>query len=490
MDSVTDRENIETSEKDSENNYQAFKDSMQKAVDFFNTFDKKLPVRLISHLDADGLCAASVMIKFLNTMNMRYSLSIVTQLKRETINELRLEDYKNYIFTDLGSGQLSYLKERLSDRNILILDHHEPEGQFDLPKNFIHINPHLQGVDGSVEISGSGVVYLFSKTATGKTDLAHVAIIGAIGDVQESKGFRKLNDEILQEAIANGKIKVINGLRCFGCQTKPLHKVLEYSTDPFIPGISGSESGAIQFLSDIGIKPKTELGWKKLVQLSDEELKKLVSGIIMRRMDEAKPEDVLGPVYILTDEEKESPTRDAKEFSTLLNACGRLNKASLGIGTCLGDENIKKRAFQNLSNYKREIVNAIKWYDRNKASENIINGDGYLIINTEDHILPTICGTLASILSKSPDIKKDTYIMSLAQLIDNTTKISLRIAGIRPREDLDVREIVTEIVSRVGGEAGGHKFAAGAIIPTAKEEEFIETAKEIFTKKCMEEAIL
>lgn len=486
MDEAIHRENPELSQ----DNYQDFKNSMHKAVEFFKTFDKKLPVRLVSHLDADGICAASIMIKLLNQMNMRYSISIVTQLQKEVVDELRLEDYKNYIFTDLGSGQLSYIKEKLSDRNIIVLDHHEPEDAGELPDNIFHINPHLQGVDGSIEISGSGVVYLFSKTATGSTDLAHIAVIGAVGDVQECKGFQKLNDEILQEAIANGKIKVINGLRLFGCQTKPLHKVLEYSTDPFIPGVTGSESGSIQFLSEMGIKPKNESGWKKLVHLSDDDLKKLVTGIIMKRMDEVNPEDVLGPVYILQDEKNESPTRDAKEFSTLLNACGRLNKASLGIGTCLGDEKIKKRAIQGLQDYKKELVKALKWFEANKESDKVINGRGYVIINTEDNILPTICGTLASILAKSQNMPENTYIMSLAQMIDNTTKVSLRVAGIKPREDIDVREIVKEVVEKVGGEAGGHQFAAGAIIPTEKEEEFIETAKEVLEKKCLEEAVL
>ena len=124
--------------------------------------------------------------------------------------------------------------------------------------------------------------------------------------------FLKLNKEILDVAVNKGKIKIIRGLRIFGAQTKPLHKVLEYSTDPYIPDVTGSESGAIQFLNQIGIDPKNGNAWKKLVHLSEEEIKKLVTGIIMKRLNnEDKPEDVLGNVYILKEEEKESPTRDA-----------------------------------------------------------------------------------------------------------------------------------------------------------------------------------
>ena len=89
--------------------YQDFEQSLHKAVEFFKTLDKRQPVRLISHLDSDGICAASILIKLLNHENMRYSISIVTQLQREIIDELKLEEYKNYIFTDLGQGVLKFL---------------------------------------------------------------------------------------------------------------------------------------------------------------------------------------------------------------------------------------------------------------------------------------------------------------------------------------------------------------------------------------------
>ena len=95
---------------------------------------------------------------------------------------------------------------------------------------------------GSKEVSGSGVTYLFAKSLNkANIDFAYIAIIGAIGDMQEDRGFETLNSRILEDAKKTGKMKVITGIRVFGAQTKPLHKVLEYCTDPFIPGVSGSE---------------------------------------------------------------------------------------------------------------------------------------------------------------------------------------------------------------------------------------------------------
>ena len=468
--------------------YDEFKNHIKEIADKFKAIDKKETIRLISHLDADGISAASIMIRLLNKDNRKYSISIVQQLTEPIINALSKEAYNYFVFTDLGSGQINLIKKMLGEKKIFILDHHKPEEAE--AENIYHVNPHLFGIDGSLEIAGSGVVYLFAKAVNKELEnLAHVAVIGAIGDVQEEHGFSKLNSGILEKAIELGKIKVIKGIRVFGAQTRALHKVLEYSTNPYIPGVSGSESGAIQFLQQIGINPKNGNGWTKLVHLSDEDLKKLATGIIMRRLNEDKPEEILGNVYILPNEDKESPTRDAKEFSTLLNSCGRMGKASLGIGTCLGDKKIKAKAIRSMVDYKRELVNALKWYEKNKESENVIQGDGYLIINTKDNIMPTIVGTLASIISKSGNVKQDSFIMSMADLLDGNTKISLRIASYKPK-DIDLRNIIKEITDKVGGEAGGHMHAAGAIIPNEKEEEFIKAAKFVLNEKAIEEKIL
>jgi RecJ-like exonuclease len=458
--------------------YERFHDSIKKAAAKFKSWDKNQTIRLISHLDADGISASAVIINLLNQENRKYAISILQQLDKETILKLSKEKYKHIIFTDLGSGQLKDINEDLKDKEIIILDHHEPE-KVKINENIMHINPHLFKIDGSKEISGSGVVYLFACSVNPKNqELAHLPIIGAIGDIQEEGGFLKLNKKILDTALKQEKIKTMQGLRLFGAQTKPLHKVLEYSTDPYIPGVSGSESGTIQFLHQIGVEPKKGNAWKKLVDLDKEEMKKLVAGIIMKRFEEDSPDDVLGNIYILPNEKKGSPTRDAREYATLLNACGRMGRASAGIGLCLGIEKDSRMAFQTLAEYKKEIVNALKWYEKNHDSKKIIKGKKYMILNAKDEIMSTIIGTLASIISKSNELDEDTYILSLARTGNGTAKVSLRFSGQRDKE-IDLREIVKKIVSKVGGEAGGHMFAAGASIPIEKEDEFVKTAKEI-----------
>jgi len=468
--------------------YELFKEDIKKAVEAFKIIPKNDVIRVISHIDADGISAASLMVKCLNNDNRKYSISIIQQIKKETLEELAHESYNCYIFTDLGSGALTDIENLFTKKKVFILDHHEPEKSDFKSDNVFFVNPHKFGIDGGNEVSGAGVVYLFASTLDKNIEeFAHVAIIGAIGDMQEHNGFEKINNEILQTAIDKGKIKVIRGLRLFGAQTKPLHKVLEYCTDPFIPGVTGNESGAIQFLQQVGINPKNGSGWKKIVHLTEDEMKNLVTGVIMTRLKEKNPEDVLGNVYLLREENHESPTKDVKEFSTLLNACGRLDKASLGIGACLGDEKIKKRAISLMTDYKKEIINSLKWYDNNKASDFVTKGNRYMIINAQDQIRSTMIGTLASILSKSNNTD-EKFIMSMAQLADGTTKVSLRMCGMD--ENIDLKQIIVDIIEGMSNcEFGGHANAAGALIPTDKEQEFINKAKVVLEKNAMEEII-
>ncbi len=164
-----------------------------------------------------------------------------------------------------------------------------------------------------------------------------------------------------------------------------------------------------------------------------------------------------------------------------MNACGRLNKPSVGINVCLGNKSAKNKAVKVLSDYKKKIVNAINWYKSNLDSGDVIKKKNIVIINAKDKILPTIIGTLASIISKSNDFAVGTFILSLARNSDGCSKASLRLIG--KKENIDLQKIMIEICKNIDEtEAGGHMEAAGALLPTEKEDEFIERAINVLEK--------
>src|SRR3989344_3515145 len=95
----------------------------------------KEPIRVISHLDADGLTSAAIISKALMRNGNEFNLSIVRQLDESVIKELSLENYNYFLFLDLGSGFLGMMNRYLGDRKIFILDHHIPEN---VENNFVH----------------------------------------------------------------------------------------------------------------------------------------------------------------------------------------------------------------------------------------------------------------------------------------------------------------------------------------------------------------
>ncbi|MAF51234.1 MAG: hypothetical protein CMH64_04040 [Nanoarchaeota archaeon] len=448
----------------------SFLESIKEATVKFSEI--KTPIHVISHLDTDGLTAAAIMVKTLTKLNKTFSLSIVRQMTKQFLNELKNESYENYIFLDLGSENLKDIDEVLKNRKIFILDHHlihEHEN------NFYHLNPYLHNLDGSKEVSGAGVTYLFSKALDHQNkDLAYLALMGAIGDKQEAKeGFQGLNKEILKDSLDLNKIEIKTGLRMFDSQTKPLYQVLQFSTDPYLPGITGSENSSIGFLEEIGIEKN-----RKLIHLSEEELKKLTSSIIIKRMgSEDDPKDILGNIYLLKDQDESSPIKDLKEFSTLLNSCGRLNKPSLGIGTCLNDEKSFELAIDLLTNYKTELINSLNWFYQNKNSSSVKEIPGLTIINAEGNIRDTVIGNVTSIIGRSNAYPPDTILISLAHTLEGDTKISIRASG-NKAPLINLREKLNKITQKLGYESGGHSFAAGSLMPQEKEQEFINLALE------------
>lgn len=430
---------------------------------FVNEFKEiKEPIKVISHLDADGLSSAAILTKALKRNSNEFSLSIVKQLNENVIKELSLEDYNYFLFVDLGSGFLNLLNRYLNDRKVFILDHHIPEN---VETNFIHVNPHLFGFD-SDSVSGAGLAYLFAKELDEiNKELAYISIIGGAGDyVDFNNGF---NNGILKDAIDSGKLEVKKGLKMFGTQSRYLYKLLQYSTDPYIPGVTGSEEGTFNFLSELNIDYKDEKGnFRRLNDLNEEELKDLITGVILKRFgSEENPEDVLGDIYLLKDEEP----KDVREYATLLNACGRLNKPSLGIGTFMDNDNLKEKAKSLLKGYKLEIIKALDWFHKNKDS--FIRGEKFVIINAEDNIKDSMIGTLCGMITGSNVYGRDDVIVGMVYTIDGI-KVSMRTNG-----KVDLREIIVKIA-----EGGGHSSACGAFIKREDEEDFINKMKDVLTK--------
>ena len=178
---------------------------------------------------------------------------------KETVEAINSSEQSLVWICDLGSG---YLSEFTRD-GIIVTDHHVPDPRWrrkqtvlDSFTGITHLNPHVYGMDGSYEVCGAGMTYLLSKAVDpSNVDLAYLAVVGAVGDFQDSghSGLVSLNRVIVDDASANGDLVVDHDLRFFGRETRPINQYLQFSSDPQIPGLSDNASGCLQFLDSMGI---------------------------------------------------------------------------------------------------------------------------------------------------------------------------------------------------------------------------------------------
>lgn len=91
-------------------------------------FSKKGAFRIITHLDADGISSAAIIIKILKQRDQEFWLSTVKQLEDSVFDELESskEKFKAILFLDIGITSLKRI-ESLSVP-VFIIDHH-PAGR-------------------------------------------------------------------------------------------------------------------------------------------------------------------------------------------------------------------------------------------------------------------------------------------------------------------------------------------------------------------------
>jgi RecJ-like exonuclease len=447
-------------------------DEIVRCANILKSLVKFKKVKIISHLDADGLTSASIIIKMLLRENINFELRIVKQLTSDIVENLVISENDLLILLDLGSGQLNLLKNILEKTHVFILDHHEPIKINHI--NLFHLNPLILGEE---EISSSAISYLLAKTINLKiTDMVELALIGTIADVLDEKWELKgLSRKILEEAEILGKVVVSTGLRLYGRNTRPIHKVLEYTFDPIIPGISGSESQAVQFLSELGISVKKDDEWIKLKDLTLEEQKRLASAIIIERLrsKHSDAEDIFGEIYTLPGKPEE--IQDVREFATLLNACGRTGNQDIAIRICLNDLSAIKTSWFVLDEYKKIIGDCISRLRENK--DMILTTDFATFLLCDAQIPETLIGTITSIVLNSNLIDTNKPIFGLVEAENNKIKISARVS--KDFKMINLRDIIIKATNQVNGEGGGHQFASGGLIPKDKCNEFIKIVNKL-----------
>ncbi|WP_319379159.1 DHH family phosphoesterase [uncultured Methanocorpusculum sp.] len=432
---------------------------------------------LISHIDADGITSEAIISRAVSRLGIPVNPIFVRQLEPMTMKYIPNDDMLK-IFTDLGGGQQNLLEEAgIPADKVLILDHHisqpAPGGT-----EYFQVNSQFYGEEYT-KCSAAGITYLVARKLDPiNKDLAKLSVVGNVGDMmaRENRGLIGVARWIAEDGADFGQIKITLGLNCYGLSTRPLHVCLSNSDDPIIPGISGKPGEAAALLCRTGIyeSPSDQRLWE---ELSPEEVKMLTSVLAEQMIANGEaPNGLVAELYFFPDEMEKTPLRNASEYATMLNACGRWTKPKIGEAVCFGDRGQKYREAEHMLRHHRSIIRELCEYIIEKGVEDI---GSIQVIHTGEKYPDTIVGIGAGMALSKLDTDKPILVMCSVADEPDLIKVSMRTYEKVLRRGVDLQEALVMAAAEVGGAGGGHNIAAGAYIPKGCENDFTRRVNEL-----------
>ncbi|MHC1624563.1 MAG: DHH family phosphoesterase, partial [Methermicoccaceae archaeon] len=419
-------------------------------------------VRIVTHNDSDGLSAGAIMCGVLSELGIPFHLTALPKLTLTALKDLT-QDMDNdtlLLLCDMGSSLRSNELNEIGvlPDKVVVLDHHRPVDEGDeAEKKFIMVNPHLVGIDGAFELCASAVSYLVSRYMIGERAISYVwiAVAGILGDRQHLKG---MNLAILEEGVNQGILSLHEGVIL---PERPLKELFENGVEPYLP-----MAGDIADKMGVGGITISMLGER------EQEFANLLALIILKTPNPRAIGYLLGKAVRLGTKDDGKKRICPYMLATLLDACGKLEHPSVGIGVALSDEDCLMEAYELLGAYERDVKVGIK-----KALEAMVEKK-YMRYSVVPNLKFT--GTVASVLTRyslTPD--KPLLLLSIR---DEESRVSARGNASLVSRGLDLSSVCA-IANELGGMGGGHSVASGATLPRGKEKDFLKRANLMITKQ-------
>jgi RecJ-like exonuclease len=281
-------------------------------------------------------------------------------------------------------------------------------------------------------------------------------------------------------------------LTFFGIHTRPLPFLLQYATDPYLPGLTGAEDACYAFFQDLDIDMRSGDEWRVWVDLEASEKQRAIQGIIQVVLehynDPRIAQGIIGDTIVLSQRPSKTEMRSAKEFSTLLNACGRNRRPEVGVRICMRDPEAFTEGKTLLQQHRANLASALRRLEEDGYTEM----QGMYVV--DDPKTPdTIIGIVIGMAQGSMIIPTDRPVIGIST---NTTddsplaKLSGRAhkrlieRGVNLKEVfVEVADILNEKNETLIAEAGGHPMAAGAFIQKSHLDEFLDLASSKLAKR-------
>jgi len=159
----------------------------------------------------------------------------------------------------------------------------------------------------------------------------------------------------------------------------------------------------------------------------------------------------------------------------MLNSCGRIGKAGVGIAVCMGDRNKMLQEGENiLSEYRKMIRNYMNILSNERWRINY--SQNCVMVNAEGVVPETMTGTISSLIAGSP---KNTGKIVILRTNggEGTIKFSSR-KSMGCKSEVNLSNLMREGAKKFDGVGGGHDAAAGARITKDKLDGFLDYLEE------------
>lgn len=432
-------------------------------------------ISVLTHMDCDGLTSGSIIAKALFRAGARCTVRTAKEFNSDTVASLKHDSRDFHIVSDLGAGFAGELDGGLG-QDWLVLDHHQiPDEEQDNPRV---INAWRFGIDGGTEVCAGGMAYLAARALDAdNSDLSAVAVVSALGDRQdrgEKKSFTGRNAEIAGTAKSEGLVDIDLDLLLVGRETRALADALAFTSQPFIDGLTWNRDVCLSLLNSSGVRLKDGGRWRVPAELDEDEKRTVIEAITKFASGKNATEitsELVGYTYTFPREDSKSFLRDGREFSTMLNSCGRIGRSGVGMAVCMGDRNrILSEAEGILTEYRKTIrelmirITNERWRISESGTCVMINGEG---------VIPeTMTGTISSLIAGAP--KNAGKIVILRTGTDgNGIKFSSR-KSVGCVSSINLSSLMKAGAERFDGVGGGHDAAAGAKITKDKLDGFLD----------------
>ncbi|MEM2535382.1 MAG: DHH family phosphoesterase, partial [Candidatus Nezhaarchaeales archaeon] len=207
----------------------------------------------------------------------------------------------------------------------------------------------------------------------------------------------------------------------------------------------------------------------------------LIKHLLIKGFSPQIANSLFGYIYEFLRESEETQLRYAHEFAQVLNACGRLRRHGIGLAIGLGDRGkLLSLAEALFLEYRRRLAHYISLIRSDSSYMRVLNN--IQVLDLKNVVDERMLGSLSSIVVSSYMCDVAKPLISLSHSAQGKIKVSARMHESLSKREVNLGLIIKLATEHVGGSGGGHKVAAGGIIPQEAQEVFVKLVDSLVGK--------